>query len=227
MKTTVRIVTLALALGLAGALTAAWGAQSVVELIKQGESVIGAVNSAKVDRDALLQKNSSLAAEGKQIVAEQQQLQADIAAFQKASDEFNKKATDYQSKCKKPPTTDAFNACKAEHAQLIDESTNLKTEPAKLNKRESDLNTKAVKYNQETQVIPKQVRAADDKYRNTLPALENWNTAARTMVASAAFQPYAKKAGCPNVMKPPKTVDAEITMSNEILACLKKVASMN
>ena len=47
------------------------------------------------------------------------------------------------------------------------------------------------------------------------------------MVASPAFQPYAKKAGCPDVRNPAKTTEAATKMSDAILACLKKVASMN
>ena len=49
MKTTVRIVTLSLALGLAGALTAAWGAESIINLITQGEAAVATVKSSKTD----------------------------------------------------------------------------------------------------------------------------------------------------------------------------------
>ncbi|MGH8396708.1 MAG: hypothetical protein ACRETA_00480 [Gammaproteobacteria bacterium] len=230
MKTTVRIAALALTLGLAGVLTTAWGAESVVNLISQGESVTTAVNSAKSARDAAVEKNNALAAEGKQIVAEQQKLQADIGALKTKEDSIKQETDAYKSNCQstsKRLSPDQYNACKAQHDQIQSDIDQAKTQPPILQKRQADFIARATKYNQEIKDQPKQVSAADTKYRNSIPALENWVDAARTMVASAAFQPYAKKAGCPNVMKPPKSLEAMMTMSNEILTCLKKVAGTN
>ncbi|MGH8336778.1 MAG: hypothetical protein ACRETL_08185, partial [Gammaproteobacteria bacterium] len=200
MKTTVRIVTLALALGLASALTTAWGAESVGNLISQGESVITAVNSAKAARDAAVQKNNALAAEGKQITAEEQQINAGIAALNQRASQVKSEAADYEQSCvkTKPPTQDKFNACKAQQVQVKDDIAAVNAQPAKLKQQQDAWVGRATKYNQEIKDAPKQVRVADTAYRNTIPALEDWNNAARTMVASAAFQPYAKKVGCPN-----------------------------
>ncbi len=230
MKTTVRIVTLVFALGLAGALTTAWGAESVVNLISQGESAIAAVKSAKTARDAAVEKNNSLAAEGKQILAEQQQLQADIAALNTKENSIKQETAAYKASCQdksKKLTQDEYKACKAQRDQIDNDINQINTQPPILKKRQSDFIAQATKYNQKIKDSPKQVRTADTKYRNSIPALENWNTSARTMVASSAFQPYAKKAGCPNVMKPPKNLDTMMTMSEGILACLKKVAGTN
>ena len=57
-----------------------------------------------------------------------------------------------------------------------------------------------------------------------LAGQEQWLDQARNLAASPAFQPYAKKGGCPDVMKPPKSFEAIMSMSDSILTCLKKVA---
>lgn len=227
MKTTVRIVTLSLALGLAGAMTAAWGAQSVVELISSGESAIGATKTAKAALDAAVQKNAALSAQGNAIRAEEQKLQADIAALKQAADDYNQKATDYKTQCAKPKTDDQFNACKAENAQLKATADQLRTQPAALNKRQNTFISEATAYNQQVKDAPNMVKDADTKYRNAISMQYVWLDKARDMVASPSFQPYAKKAGCPNVAKPAKSQEAATIMSDEVLSCLRKVAGTN
>jgi predicted nucleic acid-binding Zn-ribbon protein len=228
MKTTVRIITLVSILGLAGALTAAWGAESVVDLITKGESSTAAMNSAKAELDAALQKNKDLAVEGKQIQAQQQQIQAAIAAYKQKVADVKTETADYQSKCSgKQLNQDEYKACKAQLAKVNQDISDVNTESPKLNQQQTAWQARAVKYNQAVQTTPKEVRAADSKYRNAMATQYQWLDKARDLVASPAFQPYAKKAGCPDVRKPAKTSEAAVKMSQEVLACLKKVASMN
>jgi chromosome segregation ATPase len=227
MKTTVRIFMLATILALAGALATAWGAESVASLITQGEAATDKTNSAKAALDAAVKKNDALVAEGKSITAEQQQMQADIDALKKASADFNQKASDYDAACAKPKSTDQYNACKAQNAQLKQLSDQLKAEPAQLNKRQNDWVARATKYNQDVKAAPKEVSAADTAFRNALINQYQWLDKARVLVASPAFGPYAKKAGCPDVKNPAKTTESAMKMSSEILTCLKKVAGSN
>ncbi|HVC28574.1 MAG TPA: hypothetical protein VNF48_03410 [Gammaproteobacteria bacterium] len=227
MKTTVRIIALVSLFTLAGVLTAAWGAESVAELISKGEAVTEKTNTSKAALDSAVKNNDSLVAEGKSIQAEQQKLQADIDALKKASADFNQKASDYEAACAKPKTTDQFNACKAQNAELKQTSDQLKTEPAQLNKRQNDFIARATKYNQEVKTAPKAVSAADTAFRSALINQYNWLDKARVLVASPAFAPYAKKAGCPDVKNPAKTTESAMKMSDEILTCLKKVAGSN
>ena len=228
MKTTVRIITLAFMFGLAGVLTTAWGAESVVNLISQGETLIAKVKSSQATLDAATKKNSDLAAEGKQIIVEQQQLKADIAAYQKQNDNVKQLTGDYKSKCDgKQLNAAQFTDCKAQLAQINTDIDAVNSQPAKLNKRQNDFIKRANEYNQEVQSTPKQVRAADTTYRDAMVSQYEWLDKARTMVASPAFQPYAKKADCPNVKNPAKTPEAAMKMSDEILTCLKKVAGTN
>lgn len=227
MKTTVRIFMLATIIGLAAPLTAVWGAESVASLITQGEAAVAKSNSSKDALDAAVKKNDSLVAEGKSITAEQQQLQADIDALKKASADYNQKASDYEAACAKPKTTDQYNACKAQNAELKQTSDQLKSEPAQLTKRQNDFIARATKFNQEVKAAPKEVEAAQNAWRKALIDQYSWLDKARVMVASPAFEPYAKKAGCPDVKNPAKTDEAAMKMSDEIITCLKKVAGTN
>ncbi len=227
MKTTVRIFMLATIFGLNSALTTAWGAESVASLITQGEAATGKTNSTKAALDASVKNNDALVAEGKSIQEQQQQLQADIDALKKASADFNQKASDYEAACAKPKTTDQYNACKAQNTELKQTSDQLKSEPAQLNKRQNDWIARATKYNQEVKTAPKEVNTAQTAFRNALINQYQWLDKARVLVASPAFEPYAKKAGCPEVKNPAKTDEAAMKMSDEIITCLKKVAGSN
>ncbi|MBU6421915.1 MAG: hypothetical protein KGQ62_07505 [Gammaproteobacteria bacterium] len=227
MKTTVRIVTLSLALGLAGALASAWGAESVIDLISQGQSALANVKNAQAALQDLTQKNTALQTQGTQIQAENTKLQADIAAFKELSSTFNQKVSDYNAQCKSPKTDAQFKECKAQNTELQQQSESLKTQPAALNAREKTFIVAATAYNQQVKSLPDQMKAAEEKYRVALSYQYAWLDKARDQVAQPAFQPYAKKYNCPNVMKPSKTQDAADAMSDQIIACLKRVVNSN
>ncbi|MDE2140535.1 MAG: hypothetical protein KGJ17_08560 [Gammaproteobacteria bacterium] len=227
MKTTLRIVTLSLALGLAGALATAWGAESVMDLISQGESAMAKVKTAKATLEGITQKNVALQSEGTQIQAENTKLQADIAAFKQLSANLNQKIADYNTKCKSPKTDEIFKECKAENAKLKQDSESLQTQPAALNAREKAFIAKATAYNQQVKALPNDLKTAESDYRIALSYQYAWLDKARDQVAQPAFKPYAKKYNCPNVMKPAKTQDEADTMSDQIIACLKRVVNSN
>jgi len=227
MKTTLRIVTLSLMLGLASVLTTAWGAESVMDLISQGESNIANVKAAKAALDDITQKNTALQSQGTQIQAENTKLQADIAAFKQQVADYNQKATDYKQQCSSVKSNDQVKACNAEHSALQQESDDLKNKPATLNAREKAFIAQATTYNQQVKELPNQLKTAEDKYRNAVSFQYAWLDKARDQVASPAFQPYAKKYHCPSVMKPAKTQEEADSMTDQILACLKRVVNSN
>jgi chromosome segregation ATPase len=228
MKTTARIIAIASLLTLAGAMVAAWGAESVVDLISQGEAVTSKTDSAKTALDQAVKNNDALVAEGKQIQAQQQQLQANIDAYKKQNDDVKQQTVDYKAKCdNKQLTPDEYKACKEELAQINASINAVNAKPASLNKQQNDFLARAKKYNEEVKTAPKAVSAAQTAYRNALISQFQWLDKARVLVASPAFAPYAKKAGCPDVKNPAKTDEAGMKMSDEILTCLKKVAGSN
>ncbi|MDE2091071.1 MAG: hypothetical protein KGJ08_04125 [Gammaproteobacteria bacterium] len=228
MKTTVRIITLASIVALASVMATAWGAESVAALITQGESLISKVNSKKDALDAAVKANSDLATEGKQIIAEQKQLEADIAAYKKTNDDIKQQTADYQAKCNgKQLNQVQFADCKAENTQINAAINAANAQPAKLNQRQNDFLARANKYNDAIKTAPKQVTAADTAYRDALANEYDWLDKTRTLILSPSFQPYAKKANCPNVKNPAKSVEENLKISDEIITCLKKVAGSN
>lgn len=228
MKTTLRIVTLSLVLGLAGAVVTAWGAESVMDLISQGEAAMAKVKSSKTALDELTQKNTALVAEGNEIRTTQTQLQADIAAYSKVNGDIAAKTAAYKAKCNnKQLTPDEYKACAAQLSEINASIASANTEPAKLKARQQAFIARATAFNQQAQELPNQVKAADATYRTALSYEYAWLDRARDQVATPAFQPYAKKYKCPNVMKPAKTQEEADTMSEQILACLKRVVNSN
>ena len=228
MKTTLRMFTIAFLLSLAGVLSVAWGAESVASLITQGEEITNRIKTHKAAFDAGLKKNQSLVGEGKQITADMEQLKADIAAYKSSNASIKKQTADYQSKCNgKQLNPTEFAACKAQLAQINQEINENNTAPTKLNQRQNALMARAQKYNQEVVSVPKEVKADESAYENALADQQTWLQKARTLVASPGFVPYAKKAGCPNVEKTPKSLDDIMNMSQSIITCLKKVANTN
>lgn len=230
MKTIVRLATLALVVSLTGMCTAAWGAESVINLISQGEITTAHVHTGKAALEAATRKNDALAAQGKQIAAAQQQLQADIAALTAKEGSIKQETAAFKSSCENTKTRltpDQYKACKVQHNQLKSDITQVNSQPPILKKRQADFIARANKFNKEVVAAPGQVQAADATYRNALASQEQWLDRARNLVATPAFQAYAKKANCPDVMQPPKTIAGVMRMSNGILACLKKVAGIN
>ncbi|HLW74036.1 MAG TPA: hypothetical protein VKT74_03115, partial [Gammaproteobacteria bacterium] len=82
-----RISMISLVLGLAAAVTAAWGAESVMSLITSGEAVQKEVLDNKSAMEAAENKNKDLATEGKQLTTEKSQILADLDAWQKENDD--------------------------------------------------------------------------------------------------------------------------------------------
>jgi chromosome segregation ATPase len=228
MKNTVRIIGIASILSFAGLLATSWGAESVSALISQGEELVGKVRSSQDALDAAVKFNKDLASQGKQIMAEQQQLKADIDAYKKQNDDIKQQSADYKAKCDgKQLNQSQFADCKAQLAQINTAIDNVNAQPAKLNKRQNDFLAQANKYNEEVKTAPKKVTTADDAFRGALADEYSWLDKARTLILSPAFQPYAKKAACPDVKNPAKSVEENLKISDEIIACLKKVAGAN
>lgn len=226
MKTIVRIVTISLVLSLAGALTEAWGAQSVPSLIKAGDTALSTLQARQAALKAAVQKNHALSAQGQQIQEEQKKMQADIAAYKQKVNAVNGETAKYKKECSnKNLTPEKFKSCKALNKKINADINAVNTQPAKLKARQKAFMSKAQAYNQQVKNSPDQVKGADAAYRKALANAESWLDDARDLVASQAFQPFAKKAKCPDVQKPAHSVEGMVDMGHKVLACLKRVAS--
>jgi hypothetical protein len=227
MNSKFRIASLALGLGLAGIVTAAWGAESVINLISEGEAVVSNVKTTKATQEEVTKKNKELAVEGPQLVADQKKLQDDIAAYTKQVDDVKVQSADYKTKCQdkdKNLKPDEFKACQAQRAQISALIDQVNKQPQILKKRQNDFIDRANAYNKATQDIKTAAPKASNDYSNALTKEESWIDRVRTFLLSPAVQPYAKKAGCPDVEKPAKDIDGVNKMSVQALGCLKKIA---
>ncbi|MGH8278276.1 MAG: hypothetical protein ACRETQ_01740 [Gammaproteobacteria bacterium] len=226
MKTIVRIVTISLVFGLAGAFTEAWAAQSVPSLIKEGQATLGDLGVKKSALAAAVQKNHALDAQGQEIQQEQKSLQAAIKAYQDKVASVNEESAQYKKQCDKKDqhlTPDEYKQCTALRAKINDDINSVNTEPDQLKTRQTAFIAKANAYNAEVKSSPDQVKDADKAYEAALATAETWLDRARDLVASQAFLPFAKKANCPNVQKPSTSVDGMVDMGQQILSCLKRV----
>jgi uncharacterized protein YlxW (UPF0749 family) len=222
-----RISVITLALSLAGAMTAAWGAESVMNLISSGEAVQKEVTDTKGSYDAAQTRKKELADEAKQFAMDQQKLGADVGQYQKDSDAVNQSTKDYQAHCgsDKKLTQDEFKACSAEQQQINSDVTRVKGEFPPLKQREDSLNAKIADYNKEATGIDSKVNSGYSSYTAALKKEGAWLDQARTLLVSDAFKSYGQKANCPNVNKPASTPEAANKMTDDVLTCLKKVSS--
>ena len=224
---TIRISMIPLVLGLAGALTAAWGAESVITLISNGEAVQKEVVDTKAAMEAAEQKNKTLAAEGNKLNSDQKELVSSVAAWNKENDELKARIADNQANCSpdKKLNQDQYNACKAQIAQLNTDIAKVNADNADLNKRNKDLNERIPKYNNDIKGIRGEIDAGYAAYNAALKKEAAWLDQARTQMSSSAFTSYGKKAGCPDVTKNTKTPEAMIKMSADVIDCLKRVSA--
>src|SRR5579859_2544667 len=221
-----RISLISLAM-LTGAMSAAWGAESVMNLISTGEAIQKEVADTRAKAEATDKANKELAAQGKELSAATNELNAEIAALNKDADGITQRRTDYQSRCSpdKHLTPDAFNACKADVAQLNQDIAKNRAQNGELKKRQDELFAKTAKYNEAIKTNPAEQKAAYDAFNAATKKEGAWLDQARDQISSDAFKPYAQKAGCPDVNKPSKTTDAMIKMADDVIACLKKVSN--
>ena len=222
-----RISMISLVLGLAAATTAAWGAESVMNLISTGEALQKEVLANKSKAEATDKQNRDLATEGKELSAANTQLNADIAALNKDSDSIVQRKQDYQTRCgpDKKLTQDQFKACSADKDQLNADIVKNTAENGDLKKRQDALFARIATYNAAIKTNPSDQKAAYDAYNASLKKEASWLDQARTQMTSDAFKAYGAKAGCPDVSKPTKTADAMIKLTDDIITCLKKVSN--
>jgi hypothetical protein len=218
------LITLALTLGAA---SAAWGAESVINLLASGEAVQKEVMDSKAKTESEEKQNKDLAQEGRDLNAAQLKLTADIEALNKDSDSITQRKTDYSTQCPsgKTFTPDQLTACKNAAAQINADIIANTAKNAELKKRNEEFTAKAKSYNDTVKNNPGDVKASYDAFNAATKKEGAWLDAAREQLSSDAFKPYAAKAGCPDVNKPSKTTDAMIKMTDEVLACLKKVSN--
>jgi len=225
MKSTrMSLITVALALGAAGA---AWGADSVMNLVNSGEAVQKEVADTKARMDDAVKRNKDVAAQGNELAAEKAKLMADFADWQKENDSIKQRSTDFQNRCSpdKKLEQEQLRACKKDADELNRDIAKVNSDNADLNKRNDALNAKIQPYNLEAQNAPAEQDAAYAAYNAATKKERSWLDAARDQLANDAFKSYGAKAGCPDMGVPPQTTEAMEKMTDDIIACLKRVSN--
>jgi chromosome segregation ATPase len=222
-----RIPVITLALSLAGAMTAAWGAESVMNLISSGETVQKEVNETKGAYDAIQAKKAAMAAQAKQFGVDQNKLASDVAQYQKDSAAVNQSAADFKNRCgaDKKLNQDEYKACTADQQQINADVNRVNGEFPTLKTREDTLNAKIAEYNKSAGGIDAKVNDAYKTWDSALKKEGAWLDQARSLLVSDAFKSYGQKANCPSVGKPASTPEGADKMTGDILTCLKKVSS--
>lgn len=224
MNSKFRIASLAVGLGLAGIVTLAWGAESVVNLISQGEVAIKELKSSQAAYEDGQKQNKELAVEGQKLSEEHQQLQDAIDDYKKQSAAVQQQIADYTAKCSGKLKQKAYDECKAEQPKVKQAVDDVNAIPAKLNKKQADLSTRASQYNNDVKTLQTNAPKVQQEFNDRLTKDENWLNNVRDFVASPAVQPYAKKAGCPDTKNVAKNIEQVIDQSEKYLSCLKKIA---
>lgn len=222
-----RIPLITLALALAGTVTAAWGAESVMNLISSGESVQKEVHDTKASYDGIQAKKASMAAEAKQFGVDQQKLALDVQQYQKDSAAVTQSTADFKARCgaDKKLNQDEYKACTADQQQINADVARVNGEFPALKQREDSLNAKIAEYNKGAGGIDAKVNDAYKTWDAALKKEGAWLDQARSLLVSEAFKSYGQKAGCPAVGKPASTPEGADKMTTDILACLKKVSA--
>jgi uncharacterized coiled-coil DUF342 family protein len=222
-----RISMITLALALAGTVTAAWGAESVMNLISGGEAVQKQVHETKASYDAVQAKKAEMIAQAKQFGVDQNKLAADVAQYQKDSAAVNQSTADFKTRCgqDKKLNQDEYKACTADQQQINADVTRVNGEFPALKQRKDTLDAKIAEYNKGAGGIDAKVNEAYKTWDSALKQEGSWLDQARSLLVSEAFKSYGQKAGCPAVGKPATTPEGADKMTSDILACLKKVSS--
>ena len=222
-----RISMITLALALAGTVTAAWGAESVMNLISSGEAVQKETRDTKANYDDVQAKKAAMIAEAKQFGVDQNKLAADVAQYQKDSAAVNQSAADFKNRCgaDKKLNQDEYKACTADQQQINADVTRVNAEFPALKQRKDTLDAKIAEYNKGAGGIDAKVNDAYKSWDGALKKEGAWLDQARSLLVSDAFKSYGQKAGCPAVGKPASTPEGADKMTSDILTCLKKVSS--
>ena len=223
--TSLRVPVIALALSLGAA--SAWGAESVMNLISSGQAVQKEVADSKARMDTAVQHTKEVAAQGNALSADKAQLLKDYADWQKENDSIKQRSSDFQNRCSPDRHLEAeqLKACKKDADELNQDIAKVNSENAELGKRNDALNAKIQPYNLEAQKAPAERDAAYDAYNAAAQKERAWLDATRNQLATDAFKAYGDKAGCPDMTQPPQSTDAMNSMTDAVIACLKKIAN--
>lgn len=165
-----------------------------------------------------------LSAVGKQLQYDKAEMAEDLASYLKR-DAADRAARDrYQAECTQanlPP--DQYQACLQRSRDLNAEVTAVNEVNSGLKQRNDALNARIEDYDQQIGAASTAVKDGYGAYDAAVRSEGGWMDRARYLVNSPEYHPTAVAAGCPDVMTPPKTVEAMHGLAGDMIVCLRRL----
>lgn len=199
-------------------------AESVSQLIKQGEAVVAAAHQAKAAQNDISQRNTKLKAESTQLKSDQATLQSAVTTFQDKQDKVKGMMADYQKNCAgKTLPEDKYKTCKDQEATILAAASSVNAAQVPLVKQQDEFNARVTAFQSEVKRLKTDAPNAAANYEIALNSEQDWLNQARGFLMTPAVRHLARKAHCENFQAAPKGINGLNRMSDAALACLKKI----
>lgn len=201
-----------------------WAAESVSQLISEGESAVTAAQQAASAQADIKQRNATLATESEQLKTDQTALKTEVSAFQDRQSKVNGMVADYKKDCSgKTLPENKYKACKEQETTIMSAASSVNAAQAGVVKSQDAFNARVTSFQAKLKQLKEDAPNAAANYEVALNTEQNWLNRARNMLLTPSVQRLAKKAACADFRTAPNGVDGLNQMSANALECLKKI----
>lgn len=220
------LAVLSLAILAAGTAIPVWGAESVNQLIKSGETAIANATKAKAAQDDVESRNKQLQAEEVTIKADQAKLETQIKAFNQQQDQIKAKIADFKKNCagKKLEKKD-YDVCIQQQTEITKGEAAINAQQVPLVKQQDDFNNRVTTFKAQADQLNADSPTAAANYTVALNSEQNWLNQARNFLTSPALGRLTRKAHCADFSTSVSDVAGINGMSAKALDCLKRIKS--
>lgn len=210
----------------AGAAGSTWAAESVSQLIKQGESVVAAAHQAEAAQNDIKQRNAQLEAESAQLKSDQDTLKVAVSTFQDRQNRVNDLMASYKTNCAgKTLPEDKYKVCKEQETTILAAASSVNAAQVPLVKQQDDFNARVTAFQAKLKQLKTDAPTAAANYEIALNNEQDWLNGARMFLLTPAVRRLAGKAHCGDFRTAPKGIAGLNQMSAAALECLKKIKS--
>lgn len=214
----------ALATTLAASAGSAWAAESVSQLINEGVPIIAAAKQAEAAQNDIKQRNMQLAAESEQLKTDQATLKTQVTAFQDQQNKVNDLVSAYKKTCAgKTLPEDKYKTCKEQETTITEAASSVNAAQAPIVKQQDSFNARVTAFQASLQQLKADAPKAASDYEVALNNEQNWLNRTRNFLLTPAVRRLANKARCADFRTAPQGVSGLNQMSDDALACLKKI----
>lgn len=208
----------------AGAAGSAWAADSVNQLVKQGEAAVAAASQAEAAQNDVKQRNTQLEAEGAQLKSDQVTLKSAVATFQGSQNKVQDMMADYKKNCAgKTLPEDKYKTFKDQETTILAAASSVNAAQVPLVKQQDAFNARVTAFQAKLKQLKADAPNAAANYEIALNNEQDWLNQARGFLLTPAVRHLARKAHCANFQTAPKGIKALNQMSAAALDCLKRI----